>query len=294
MPNAVRNVSASDSNIYFMPAYNLTVRDLVRINGSINEAWIKQLGLEMPKTLDELTTVLKGFRDNDMDGDGDSTNEIPLSFIFSMSATGDAATPILSAFGYVNGLHDVADGKYIYVPMQENCREYLKYMNMLWEENLLDHEIFTQTSDQYTAKCKSYTVGLLTNGTANQLFSEHEKKIAFSLLGPLTSEFNQEPCWPSAQCEALAKVASFCITSKCENPEAAIKLLDYFYSDRGSTMIKCGPEKGQWDGEGGWTRTVDENGAISTSIEFNKEKYSSYTAFRKQTTLMSMQRASVR
>lgn len=115
LPNARRNVLASDGNIYYMPAYQLTARDQVLRVGAINTAWIDELGMNPPHTIDELYEVLKAFRDNDLDGDGDSSNEIPLSFIFSMDNTDkvqDGSLAILSGYGYVDHRHDVIDGKY--------------------------------------------------------------------------------------------------------------------------------------------------------------------------------------
>ena len=46
----------------------------------INATWIEQLGMEAPTTADELYAVLEGFRDEDMNGNGDTTDEIPLSW----------------------------------------------------------------------------------------------------------------------------------------------------------------------------------------------------------------------
>ena len=100
----------------------------------------------------------------------------------------DGSLAILSGYGYVDHRHDVIDGKYVYVPMENNYREYLKFMNKLWEEDILDHEIFTQTEEQYLAKCQNYTVGLFTKGEASQYFSDDEKKRAYSLVGPLLSD----------------------------------------------------------------------------------------------------------
>ena len=46
----------------------------------INKTWLDNLGLEVPTTLGELKDVLIAFRDNDANGNGDTTDEIPLDF----------------------------------------------------------------------------------------------------------------------------------------------------------------------------------------------------------------------
>ena len=285
LPDAIRNVTASNGNIYYMPAYNLTARDMIHRSGSINMAWLEALGLESPKTLDAFHEALLAIRDNDCDGDGDASNEIPMSFIFNMEATNCASLIPLSAFGYVSHLHDVIDGKYVYVPMQDNYRQYLKFMHTLWEEGLLDPETFTQNNDQYTAKIQNYVLGVATPGDMHANFLEEEKKAAYSLVGPLTSTFNDTPCWIAQPFEGGH---SFAITNKCADPETAVKLLDYFYSDICSTMTKCGPQAGTWNGEGGWSRVENNDGTVSYHLDYDKERYTGFWDFRIKNGLMNM------
>lgn len=46
----------------------------------INQTWLDNLNLETPQTAEELLDVLRAFRDQDADGDGDPSNEIPFDF----------------------------------------------------------------------------------------------------------------------------------------------------------------------------------------------------------------------
>ena len=50
--------------------------------GWINKAWLDELGLEMPETTEDLKTVLKAFKENDLNKNG-KNDEIPLSFIIN-------------------------------------------------------------------------------------------------------------------------------------------------------------------------------------------------------------------
>ena len=81
-----------DGNIYGMPAFIWEdINEAVSSLPWINQVWLDKIGKPMPTTLDELYEVLVLFRDNDMDGDGDPTNEIPLT-----SATPTGAAPLSS------------------------------------------------------------------------------------------------------------------------------------------------------------------------------------------------------
>lgn len=46
----------------------------------INKAWLEKLNLDMPTNMDELYEVMCAFRDNDLNGNGDTTDEIPFGF----------------------------------------------------------------------------------------------------------------------------------------------------------------------------------------------------------------------
>ena len=61
----------NDYSIYTIPQFSM-----------INKAWLDDLGLEIPSTLDELHTVLKAFKDNDMSAKyygNDPGSTIPMS-----------------------------------------------------------------------------------------------------------------------------------------------------------------------------------------------------------------------
>ena len=278
----VKDVTALDGGIYTMPAFNTTARDMVNIVGFINEAWLAKAGLSVPKTLNELYDALVAIKNGDGNDNGEA-DEIPLSFIYSGDSN-NATLPILTAFGFVNPRHDVINDQYVYVPMQENFRHYLSFMNKLWEEDLLDHEIFTQTSEQYAAKITEYILGM-ESGQVKDYFSDIEKTRQYVMIGPMTSEYNDKPMWAASPAAAGQTMS---ISTECPDPVAAVKLLDFFYSEEASFMIKCGPEKGTWEGEGGWARVTNDDGTESYVIDINTEKYNSYWNFRLANGLMQM------
>lgn len=282
LPSTVKNLTATDGHIYLMPAFNTTARDMVQIQSFLNMDWVSKAGYEKPTNLDELYDVLIALKTSDGNGNGQN-DEIPLSYIYKGTGSG-AFTAVLTAFGFVDPQHDIIDDQYVYVPIHENFRAYLTYLAKLYAEGLLDPEIFTQTAEQYSAKISSYILGM-ESGQVKDYLSVPEQKHAYEMVGPLVSEYNQAKIWPAASNEGGT---SFCITVNCAEPEIAVKLLDFLYSEEGSFMTKCGPEKGQWDGEGGWTRGTEADGSYSYTIEYDKEKYAGFWAFRMANGLMSI------
>lgn len=286
LTDTTKDITTEDGHIYVMPSYDTPGRDMIQKVGFINDAWLDRLGLKRPTTVDELYDCLVAVRDHDANGNGDPFDEIPMSYVYD-SAHYNLGTVILFAFGYVDMLHDIIDGRYVYVPMQDNFREYLRFMNKLYEDGLLDPEIFTQTKAQYNAKLSEYTV-FCTTPEMQSSFPEEFRQIEYSLIGPLTSDFSATPMWAANPSGKIA-TSSFAITNKCseEKAIAAIKLLDYFYSEEASFMTKCGPEKGKWDGVGGWSYEEKADGSNPYTIDYDSEHYNSFWDFRCANGLMN-------
>lgn len=77
MNSADASIPASDGKMYYIG--NLTAQNINHDgNHYINKSWLDKLGLGIPETIDELTNVLRAFRDNDMNGNGEN-DEIPFS-----------------------------------------------------------------------------------------------------------------------------------------------------------------------------------------------------------------------
>lgn len=217
--------------------------------------------------------MLQAFKTGDPNGNGEA-DEIPWSFIYN----GDGYNMALGAFGFVNARHDIIDGQYVYVPAQENFRHYLEFMAKCYAEGLLDEDIFTMTTDDYLAKVLTLNVG----STIEYNVTSEEEILKRELLSPLTSEYNDKACYPGRSQEKTN--SGLCITSNATEEEAiaAIKLLDYWYSQEGTFEIKCGPVYGEDDYiDGGYVRTVNEDGTYSYEIIYDEEAFGgSYFDFR--------------
>jgi len=78
-PGTQDRYTQPDGNIYSLPEVNECYHCKLATKAWINEQWLKNLGLEKPATLDEFRKVLEAFRDQDANGNGDATDEIPFA-----------------------------------------------------------------------------------------------------------------------------------------------------------------------------------------------------------------------
>ena len=132
----------------------------------INKKWLDQLGMDVPKTVDEHYAALKAFKENDMNGNGDATDEIPFTFHFSLESPKYDFTysSLFGAFGYVDhagatsgavtAQHFITDdGELVYVANKPEYRDAIAYYSKFVQEGLWDAEGFTtQDSSVMNAK----------------------------------------------------------------------------------------------------------------------------------------------
>lgn len=109
--------------------------------------WLDNLGMKAPETLDEYYQVLKAFADNDPDKNGkkDTYGGTFRSEFSWMSG-------FLGAFdidSHNEITYDVVNGKLVPQQTQEKYKEYLAYMNKLWNAKIFTPNSFVNTSDQW-------------------------------------------------------------------------------------------------------------------------------------------------
>lgn len=148
-PSIKASMTAPDGHIYYVPATNVPYNYQPAL--MYNMPWMKAAGFsESPRTLEDFTAMLRYFRDNDMNGNGDSSDETPMSvqkqFIPYMFGPafglnfGDSA---------LNSFYADENGQVHYAYYEkENYKAYLTYLHELYEEGLLELEYTTLTRDQ--------------------------------------------------------------------------------------------------------------------------------------------------
>ncbi|TXK78376.1 extracellular solute-binding protein [Paenibacillus sp. N3.4] len=140
-----------DGKIYAIPARTI---EFTGTSLMIRKDWLDKLGLQIPTTLDELTIVLKQFKDKDPGGNGDKN--VP------MSIKGDVPMidNIVGAFGLANGWNKV-DGKLVPRAMDPSFKEYLAYMADLYKQGLVDKEFAINKDATMKEKFTSGKAGII-------------------------------------------------------------------------------------------------------------------------------------
>lgn len=203
----------------------------------VNTEWLERVGKEMPTTTEELYDVLVAFRDQDANGNGDPNDEIPfVPANFEYCQYG-----LAGAFGFSNrGLHDLrvdmdeATGKIRMTNTSDNYKNFLEYCQKLYDEGLLDNEIFTQQLANVTAKASEDRIGVYISTNLAAIPTnmwDKWKGLDVALKGPEGYQY-----WFPVRSD-LHSAGAFVITSACKTPEVAQRWADYFFSDEGQELL---------------------------------------------------------
>jgi putative aldouronate transport system substrate-binding protein len=238
-PTIKASLTAEDGHIYYVPIVGLT--DNYLPNVMYNVKWLEQLNMEQPKTLDEFVTVLRAFRDNDMNGNGDTTDEIPMSVEAKQ-------LPYMfgPAFGLdlVNGFYADDNGTVHYSYYEsENYKEYLNFLNGLYEEGLLEVEYTSLTRDQITERFAQNLTGVTFDFSwqMSQLYSkqfpEYDGTTGIIVGGePLSGKY------PGAYTGGSPVKGIFGVTKAGKNLELAVRFIDFAMSEECQDLYVWGIE----------------------------------------------------
>jgi ABC-type glycerol-3-phosphate transport system substrate-binding protein len=265
--------TAPDGHIYALPQWSDCFHCTYPDKLWINSAWLKKLGLQMPKTTEDLRTVLRAFKTQDPNGNG-KADEIPMTTDVQDSSL---IAYLMNAFAYDpvganNGVRSLVtlEGDKVVTPVNKpEWREGLKYINSLYKEGLIDQAAFTQNAQALQAQGnnpKAVALGsvpVLWPGIFVQLGSKDGRDKQYDAVPPLTGPEGKSYTgynYPSST------GYTFMLTNKAskESQVAAIKMLDYIYSDEGRKISLMGPEGVGWrtpqgndvglEGKPGWYR----------------------------------------
>lgn len=236
----------ADGHIYTIPT-------IVDVPGSqsvmIRQDWLDQLGLELPTTWDEWLTVWRAFRDNDMNGNGDATDEIPLALQMGDDGRRCMAS-LMNAFG-IRASSDTQfcvldDGTYTVVYEHPRYLEFLEAVQGLYAEGILDQEFNMRTQAELFTVMDSGLVGSTMTWAERAKLSSYSNQEAGDedalwvcvppIAGPYGDQITQER-------EAVTSV--WTITESAVQSgklEDILKLFNWMYSEEGIILYNYGLE----------------------------------------------------
>jgi putative aldouronate transport system substrate-binding protein len=248
--------TAPDGKIYGLAQWNDCFHCSYWYKLWMNSAWLRRLGLQQPKTTEDLRRVLRAFKTQDPNGNG-KADEIPLTGL-SNSDEGGLIPYLMNAFVYYPAPARpdrtplvLDNGKVQFQPAQDAYRKGLEYIASLYAEGLIDKAAFTQSYGGL--KAEGEAAGAVLVGAAATLHPANIVNLGqpdgrdrqYDAVPPLTG--------PDGVSNAVYEQPGlaggvFVITSKATRIEqiAAVKLLDYLVGTQGHLRAEFGEEGRSW------------------------------------------------
>lgn len=252
-------MTAPDGNIYAIPQVNECFHCTYAQKYWINKKWLDDLGLQMPTTTDELYTVLKAFKEKDPNHNGQA-DEIPLTgATYENMWMGNIDGYLMNAFIYndSDSFLIVRDGKVDLAANKPEWKQGLEYIRKLYKEGLIDPASFTQNADaiaQLANKEPDNVMGSITTALISYAYpvdDKHPRHKDFVTVPPVKGPNGYQ----AAGYFAGVSKSQFAITNKASEEQqiAAMKMVDYLYTEEAILLEEKGPEGGGWrkakDGE---------------------------------------------
>lgn len=229
--------------IYAVPSVEYSMIDTMDYQMWINTTWLDKLNLEMPTNPDELYTVLKAFKENDCNGNGNANDELPLFGSQEAGLGADVISWLINMFVYFNDrrVGNVDENGKIYpVYTTDAYREAMIYINKLYKEKLITDSVFSaKTTDMATITTPS-------SGTALcGIFAGH-LRLHVNAKSDLLDQYEAMPMFGNVVINSNTNRRNVYITADCENPDEAFNLLMTMWSEEASLRIRYGEYGVNW------------------------------------------------
>jgi len=265
-PDIAASVKAADGNMYYIPylpdgkygrAYH------------IRYDWLEKLGLDVPETVEEFEAVLRAFKTQDPNGNGEA-DEVP----YFARQWPELIRLVTLWDGRSSGsdtYHDflVDEGNVTHPYIGEGYRDGISNLARWYAEGLIDAEIFTRGSSS-----RDFLLGENLGGATHDWFASTG---GYNRLSSEIPGFEFKAFAPPASVSGkrieehrriLVKPDGWAIGSTNEHPIETIKYFDFYFTEEGRRLVNFGVEGEHYemvDGEPKFTQAFLDQGPVNRS-----------------------------
>jgi putative aldouronate transport system substrate-binding protein len=246
---------------------------------------LDKLGMDVPMTLDEFTECLRALKKAGF--------KTPLGLFKFTDYQAYNSNFIATAFGVsintTKGFLVDADKKSHYSMIQDGYRDYLQYLNQLYNEGLIDRDFVNRSQDDTKKLLYNGSVAVMSIG--NWEITEiirlgRMENPSFDMAGirPIRKNSNDIITVGGTREQGNDGNAGWQISSTCKIPDIAMRFVDYLYTDEGLILANYGPQKA--DGQTIWTL---ENGHYQFTDYIMRNPDTPFNSIRGFYTIQSFQ-----
>lgn len=148
----------SDGHIYGLPGTQLEGQHSLLW---IRQDWLDELGMDVPKTLDEIEAAARAFVENDMSGDGKTVGFACTDTVYGGYNSQHGMYSVFNAYDAYPGQWIEVDGKVAYGSTQPEMKDALLKLRDWYAEGLLDKEFAVRKGADREALIGSSQLGIM-------------------------------------------------------------------------------------------------------------------------------------
>lgn len=195
----------------------------------IRADWLKNLGLQMPKNLQELYTVAEAFTKNDPDKNG-KNDTFGLALVKNFL---DVNNKHASSAGLFAGYHAYprrwikdASGNAVYGSIQPEVKTALQQLQNMYKGGLIDKEFGVKDRAKVMETVSSGKVGITYGGLSSPGAFLKDCAINDPKADWQSIELLSNDGQPAAPVTSMPVSRYFAVSKNCKNPEAIMKILE--------------------------------------------------------------------
>ncbi len=228
--------TAADGHIYFIPGASGDSKEggIPSMGWFIRTDWLDKLGLEVPKTVDELYNVYTAFRNEDPNGNG-IKDEIPYF------QRGQFITNLYQLWGANRNFY-VKDGKFVAGMAEDATKTALVNLQKWYKEGLIDKEIFSR-GGQAREQLLSTDLGgsthdwMSSTSSYNTTFANlNNKFLAMTPPADINGVIKEDSGRSSVSDMGWG------ISKDNKHVEETMKYFDFWFTEEGMILGNCGVE----------------------------------------------------
>lgn len=247
-PDYERSARTDDGEYYMFPFVRDDYSLLISAGPIIRKDWLDDLGLKVPKTIDDWTKMLTAFKEQ-------KGATAPLSFNTNVA---------MNFFGALSGFYQ-DNGVVKYGPAEPEYKVAIEGYNDWFKKGLLDPNYMSNDAKALDSNILSGKSGAAYGSGGSGLgkwLSAADPNSSYDLIGAQYPEVT-----PGKPNRAVGTATPFqasgaAISTSCKNIPLAMRLLDYGYSEAGHMLYNFGEEGVSYelvDGEPVYTDVIQKN-----------------------------------
>ena len=271
-PDIAEALKSPDGHIYSLPRVEEMGLKAYPNLLFLNKTWVEKLiddgnmpagvnitkedladGLKLARG--DFKAILQQFNDLDMDGDGTTTNEIPLAFV-SGNWQGNESD-LIASFGVPeNAQHKtIVNGKVVFTVEMEEWYNAVVELNDWYNRGLIRSASFTQTQDEFLARGQDGRYGAFYWWEKETVVAE-KLRDDYIVLEPLIDDATGEQ-YVGMSNELEIEKGTCVILEACSDKEGLLSYFDKFFEPEFSAQLNYGSIE-----SGAFLDERDENGKL--------------------------------